>query len=456
MALIDELATFISELRLENLSEETVEHLKLHIFDSLGTLIAGSLTEEAKVHKELINNFLAEKDEKYIPVPCFEFSAPLPYASFLSSISIRLTETDDIDIASCVTPGSVVVPSALCGAIFFNKKAKEFMEGAIAGYEIMTRLGASLKGAEIIYQGIWTTYLLSTVGVSAVLAKINGLDVNQIRNALSIALSISNGLSGKIKGEYTSRWLTLGCAVHNGILAGLSASRGFLGDLNILEKGFQSIYGLKLNQEVLTSELGKQFQIKKINIKPYCTARQGLSSIEAFRHILKSYSIAPQRISEIEVYVPRQYCQMIDRKEFPEDRTASIVSIQYQLAISAYYEDDLYDIERVSFRDEKRIRDLMERIKVFPSDNLTTVYPQKWGGKILVKTSDRRYEHEVLSPKGDFENPMSWEDVEDKIKKITRQKIGSKRIERLKNFIKNIEASSDLGELVSLLSLPAS
>lgn len=456
MPLIDELANFISELGIEDLSEKTMDHLKLHIFDSLGTLMAGSLTEEAKVHKELINNFIGEKDIKYISVPGFESSAPLPYATFLSSISTRLTETDDIDISSCVTPGSVVVPSALCTGIFLDKKGKEFIEATLSGYEMMTRLGAAINGAEIIYKGIWTTYLLAAIGTCTVVSKIIGLNKDQIKNALAISLTLSNGLSGRIKGEYTSRWLTLGCAIHNGILSGFSASKGFLGDLDILDKGFQSIYGLKINPEVLMGGIPKQFQIEKINIKPYCTARQALSSIEAFRYIVKSYKIDPQKIDEIEVYVPRQYCQMIDRKEFPEDRTASIVSIQYQLAISAYYEEDLYDIERTSLRDEKKVRELMEKIKVSPSDHLTSIYPQKWGGKVAVKIADKRYEHEVLTPKGDSENPMTWEDVEEKIRRITRGRIDYKRIEGLKNLVNNLNSSSDLKELLWVLSLPSS
>jgi 2-methylcitrate dehydratase PrpD len=451
MSLLDELSKFISELKLENLSKETLDHLKLHIFDSLGALLAGSLTEEAQAHSEVIKTFIPETDDKAIPVVGTKFYAPLPYAALLSSISARLTETDDIDIASCVTPGAVIVPSALSVGYFVGARGKEFMEAILSGYELMTRLGSSFNGAEIIYQGIWPTYLFGAVGVASVVSKILGLNPDQIKNALAIALSLSSGLSGRIKGEYTSRWLTLGCAIHNGILSSFSASRGFLGDPNILDRSFQSIYGLSFKKDILLEGLGKSFQIEKINIKPYCTARQALSSIEAFRYLIKKYHINPEKIDEIEVNVPRQYSLMIDRKDFPEDRSGSIVSIQYQLAISAFYEDDLFDIERKFLRDEYKIRNFMGKIKVIASEHLTKIYPNKWSGKILLKTSDKKYEHEVLSPKGDSDQPMGWDDVENKITRIIKGKKEYKKIEELKNAIKNLNESSDIKKFFSLL-----
>jgi 2-methylcitrate dehydratase PrpD len=168
VALLDELARFIMRVTFEGLSSETVNQAKLHIFDSLGAGLAGACTEEGKIHGNLIKEMYSAKEGTDLPVPGFGFPAPLPFAVVLSCIAIRLTETDDIDIASCTTPGSVVVPTALLLAFKNGAKGKEFIEGVVTGYEVLTRLGAAVNGPEIIYRGIWPTYLCAAIGVATV------------------------------------------------------------------------------------------------------------------------------------------------------------------------------------------------------------------------------------------------------------------------------------------------
>jgi 2-methylcitrate dehydratase PrpD len=452
VALLDELAGFINHVTFEDLASETVNQAKLHIFDTLGAGLAGACTEEGKIHGNLIKEMFSFLEGTGVPVAGFGFSAPLPYAVFLSCISARLTETDDIDIASCTTPGSVVVPAALSLGFYTGASGKEFMEGVVAGYEVITRLGAAVNGPEIIYRGIWPTYLCAAIGVAVVGSKILGLTSEQIKNALAISMTLSTGISGRTKGGLTSRWLTLGCAAQNGLIACLGASRGFAGDQTVLDTLFPSVYGLDLKPKILLDKLGERFQIGKINLKPYCSARQAVASIEAFRWLLKTYQITPEAIEDIEVIVPRQYSQMIDRPGFPEDRLSSITSIRYQLAIAAFYEEDLFDVERKVLRDEEKVHTLMQKIHVKSSDPFTAIYPKKWPGKISLRVDGQRYEHEVLAPKGDSDQPMTWEDVEQKTKRLTGPFFDPARVETLGAFVKGLEPMGKVDALLHSLN----
>jgi 2-methylcitrate dehydratase PrpD len=214
------------------------------------------------------------------------------------------------------------------------------------------------------------------------------------------------------------------------------------------------VYGLDLKTQVLLEGLGERFQIGKINLKPYCSARQAVPSIEAFLRLLRTYQIAGEAIEEIEVIVPRQYSQMIDRPEFPEDRLNSITSIQYQLAIAAFYEEDLFDVERKVLRDEKRVRTLMQKIHVKPSDPFTAIYPKKWPGKISLRVDGQKYEQEVLAPKGDSDQPMTWEDVEQKTKRLTRPFFGPTRVEKLGSFVEGLGPVGKVDALLRFLENP--
>jgi 2-methylcitrate dehydratase PrpD len=454
VALLDELAGFITHVTFDGLSSETVNQAKLHIFDSLGAGLAGACTEEAKANGNLIEEMFFSKENTDVPVKGFGFPAPLPFAILLSCITIRLTETDDIDIASCTTPGSVIVPTALLLAFKNGAKGKEFIEGVVTGYEILTRLGAAVNGPEIIYRGIWPTCLCAAIGVATVGSKILSLTPEQIKNALAISLTLSTGISGRIKGGLTSRWLTLGCAAQNGLIACLGASRGFAGDQTVVDMLFPSVYGLDLKPQILLEGLGERFQIGKVNLKPYCSARQTIASIEAFRWLLNTYPITPEAIEEIEVIVPRQYSQMIDRPGFPEDRLSSITSIQYQLAIAAFYEEDLFDVERKFLRDEKKVHTLMEKIHVKPCDPFTAIYPKKWPGKISLQVDGKRYKHEVLAPKGNSDQPMTWEDVELKTKRLTRPFFDPSIVEKLGALVKSLEPTAKVDALLRFLENP--
>jgi 2-methylcitrate dehydratase PrpD len=448
MQLLDGLAEFIANVSFKNLRSETIDQTKLHIFDSLSATRVGANTEEAKANLQLLKRMNPAMETSGVPMAGFGFSAPLPSAVFLSCVATRLTEMDDIDIASCTTPGSVAVPAALCVASYTGASGDGFVEGVLAGYEVITRLGASVNGPEILYRGIWPTYLCGAIGVAAVASKILGLTVDQIKHAIAISVTLSTGISGRTKGGWSSRWLTLGCAAQNGLVAALAGGSGFAGDASVLDASFKSMYGLDLQPQILLKGLGDEFQIGKVNLKPYCSARQAVASIEAFRSLLASHAFEPEAIEEIEVMVPQQYAQMIDRGAFPEDRLTSITSIQYQLALAAFYEEDLFDSERRLLRDVEKVRTFMKKVRVTPSPHLTAIYPGKWPGRISLRVSGHKYEHEVLAPKGDTDQPMTWEDVEQKWKRAIRRSGEPRQVEELGTRVKELSGKKKADELL--------
>jgi 2-methylcitrate dehydratase PrpD len=84
----------------------------------------------------------------------------------------RLSEIDDIHLASMTTPGAIVVPAALTIAASLPDVASDDIAAAIiAGYEAMIRLGAAIDGPSVLYRGIWPTYFAAPLGAAAVAAR---------------------------------------------------------------------------------------------------------------------------------------------------------------------------------------------------------------------------------------------------------------------------------------------
>src|SRR5215470_9129105 len=92
----------------------------------------------------------------------------------------RLSEIDDIHLASTTTPGAIVVPSAVVIASACRNGDPDALAAAImAGYDVMIRCGQAIDGASILYRGIWPTYFTASLAVAAVAARLFGLDAQQ-------------------------------------------------------------------------------------------------------------------------------------------------------------------------------------------------------------------------------------------------------------------------------------
>ncbi len=130
------------------------ELVELHLIDAVAGWIAGAGTTEGAA----LLRFRAEPDvatvERDLATRC---------------ALARLSEIDDIHLASMITPGAIVIPGALTLAAALPGITRDDFTGAVlAGYETMTRLGRAVDGPSILYRGIWPTYFAAPFGIAAV------------------------------------------------------------------------------------------------------------------------------------------------------------------------------------------------------------------------------------------------------------------------------------------------
>src|SRR5439155_15671323 len=86
---LESLAALIQEPALTRHAEARMDALRLHIADTLGMMLQGASLAEGKAAMALGS----------------------PLVGWCACA--RLTEADDVHLASCTTPGSVVVPTAI-------------------------------------------------------------------------------------------------------------------------------------------------------------------------------------------------------------------------------------------------------------------------------------------------------------------------------------------------------
>jgi 2-methylcitrate dehydratase PrpD len=328
----------------------------------------------------------------------------------------RSTEVDDIDVASCTTVGSVVVPVAVTvAATQPGTTADALLAAIVVGYEAMTRLGRAIGGATLLYRGIWPTYVTAPFAAAAATAKLLGLDATATARALVLALTRTASVPPAALARFGYRYYSLGSAAADGIDAAAAAAAGVDADPDGLVP-FAERLGVTLELAELSVELGRPWRVCTVDTKPWPCARQALSSVAAFRQLA-----APplDEIERIVVRVPAAYRAMIDRAGLPAHRIESLLSVQYQLALAAFAPAVLDDALRRSLPADSRIEALMRKVSVEADAELGARFPSAWGSRVTLEMrSGAPVSSEVLAPPGSGTQALEWADLTAKLARV--------------------------------------
>lgn len=391
------------------LSGPVQQAARLHLADTVAAWVAGSATAEGRGLVKFWGSDLSDR----VALHC---------------ALARLSEIDDIHLSSATTPGALVVPAALTMAAALGRDGGALAQAIAVGYDAMTRLGAALNGPTILYRGIWPTYLAAPFAVAAVASRLLGLAEKQAAHALAIALSLSSPAVGRQSGASTSRWLAIGNAARNGLIAARSAQAGFTGDLGIFEGDFfRSIYGLSPDSASLLDE---RPVLPDVSFKPWCAARQTMAAAQALRELMEA-GLSPADLTELVVSVPRLYLKMIDHGIVAGDRTSHLTSVSHQLALAALAPETMLDIRQAPEFVSNEIRALMDKVSVKADDALLGHYPGSWPARLEVGTRSGSRDRLVLHVPGDPQRPFDEFMLAAKFRRVTARIIGEQAAENL-------------------------
>jgi 2-methylcitrate dehydratase PrpD len=400
MTALETMAAFVVQGIRGRIPASTRALAQLHITDTVGAWVAGAHSPEGRA--------LAKQG-----------AGDLGRDVGLHCALARLSEVDNIHLASTTTPGGIVIPAALTiAAARADTSTEALLEAIVAGIEAMVRLGFAIGGPSVLYRGIWPTYFAAPFGVAAVAARLHGLDAAQTAHALSLALTFASPGVGHHNAASTSRWFAIGHAARNGLIAVQAAQAGFTSDLNLLDSGFlDGIYGIAPNVAAFTGNLGQRFALDDTSFKPWCAARQTIAATQALLEMIEA-GLSPEAITSVEVRVPSPYLKMIDHGVKAGDRASHLTSVQYHLALAACDLPGLYDIAHSPHHIADDVHAFMKKVSVSADDALLVHYPKAWPSRVVVHTSGGTRELIVTHGWGDPQRPFDSYRVEEKFRRI--------------------------------------
>jgi 2-methylcitrate dehydratase PrpD len=303
--------------------------------------------------------------------------------AFRLSAACRLTEIDDVDLLSCVTPGSIVIPTVLA-VLSANPAAAPSLDAVLdtiaRGYELALVLGEAMQGPRRLAYGIWPSLAVGGVTAAALTSVLLGASNRDVEAAT--ALAAQQSVSGNPRGN--AREIQFATAVTTGIGAALAARHGF------------SVHGTRGGGAVgdlLVAEVplaGGAERVFRPAVKSFCSARQAMTSVTALREILRESPLAPGEIERIDVEVPAEYAAMLD-KRVVSSRRESLSSAQYQLALAAHEPAGLLDVARDRLRTDIPFRATMNAVQVAASPELSARYPAQWPARVRLTVGASTY-----------------------------------------------------------------
>jgi 2-methylcitrate dehydratase PrpD len=389
--------------------------VRLHVADTLGAWLAATGTAEGRA-------LLGWRKP----------DAPLRDRVTVHCALARLSEVDDIHLGAMITPGAIVVPTALTVAASLPEPdADEFAAAIVAGYEAMIRLGAAIDGPSVLYRGIWPSYFAAPFGAAAVAARLMRLDETRAANALATALILAAPGAGHHAAATTARWLAVGEAAGRGVQAALSAQAGFTSDIGLADGDFlKNIYGI-VPDAVLLGGGWNELALLQASFKPWCAARQTMAATQALKELLAE-GVDAVSIEHIEAAVLPPHLKMIDHGVRAGDRFSFLTSASYQMAVAALAPDAAYGLSPPDGAPAPDISALMARIKLRPDEGLLAAgYPQAWAAHVAVATTTRRYERTVSQVPGDPARPFGEDDLRRKFERVVAPLLGHTRAGKL-------------------------
>jgi 2-methylcitrate dehydratase PrpD len=364
---------------------------------------------------------------------------------------------DDTLEEAIVHTGCVAATTALAAGEEVGASGKAVLEAAIAGTEVMCKVGLVAPG-KFHARGFHPTALCSTFGAAAAAGKLYGLVLDQWVDAFGLCGSQSSGIIEYLAdGTWTKR-LHPGWSAHGGVIATLLAREGFRGPAKVFEgtHGFYHSFGGAGDyrfEKLL--ELGKEWEIPRLAFKSYPCGSISHPYMDCALKLKQKYGPAPEKIAEVvcrtaEGPVHRLWESLAD-KQRPTSSYGAKFSLPYSIAVMLIRgKAGLGEFSDEAIHDAQLL-DLAKKVR-YELDP-TIDYPRHFSGHVKIFLDDGTVlEENQPYPRGGLEDPLAPGEIEEKFRANARLALTADRVEAILDSVRRLEQLPSIGTLSDLLS----
>lgn len=442
------LATYLANLRYENLPTSVIDRVKVLLIDGLGCGLYGIRLPWGRIIVDYIRE-LRGKEEASIWGTMFK--VPAVHAALANGVLIHSYELDDYHHKAKLHPSSVVLPAALAIGEALKTDGRTFITALVGGYETMIRVSLGIGPASAKKRGWHLTGICGPFGAAAAAGIIAGLNEKQMANALGLAGTQGAGLFAFTADGSMSKRFHPGRAAQSGLLAVSLVRGGFTGPTQILEAedgGLCKAVSDNYHLERITEGLGDQFEILNVSLKPYSCCGSVQSAVNGVLKLREKYHIGPSNIDKIIIKTSKLVKEQNGWNYTPKSILQAQMSLQYCVAI-ALLEGDAF----VNQFTEEKIRNkdvlkLITKIVIIIDEKIDYIYPRKFANQIDIRLTDgSQYSIYVEDPWGSPIHPLTIAEVKEKFTELSKGLLSPRNRQILYG---NIEHLNDLRSVEEL------
>jgi 2-methylcitrate dehydratase PrpD len=457
MQITEELVQRCHNLAYRELPADVIDRAKYLLLDYIGVAARGSLSDSSLPVQRVIS--ILDKTQDGAVVIGTNIRSNPPYAALANGVASHSLELDDVVNEASLHPAVVIMTAALAAAHISGCTGKEFIEAVVAGYEVTIKLGIALDPAAHYAQGFHPTGTCGTMGAAITAAKILRLDPKSMQNALGIAGSQAAGSMEFLSdGAFTKRFHP-GWAAHSGIIAALLARGNFSGPGTIIEGrfGFLHSYSPKSDPAKILENWGTPYEVIKTSIKPHACCRYKQGPIDGILKIMRENELSAADIENVTLSILKAGFALVAEPEDIKYNPKSIVDAQFSMPFGAAMAIlhgkaslDQYTQENLS---SQLVKEMMIKITCINDPEIEKDFPKKWPAVAIIKTTDgKEYTAKVDYPKGDPENPFTWEELIEKFRNLISPVFSEAGQNQIIEKVRSLEQIQDVTELSAILA----
>ncbi|RRJ32480.1 MmgE/PrpD family protein [Halocatena pleomorpha] len=444
-----ELADFALSVSYKELSEDVREELKKRVLDSIGIAV-GALGADA------IDSVRATCTELESDGPCRLWgtdrtASPVGAAMYNTALTRYLDYMD-----SFLAPGETPHPSDNIGSVIAcaeaaDRTGRELLAGIGVAYEVQGELAWNAPVRDRGYDHVTHTVLSAATGAGVV----RELNREQLRNAIGIAGTAHNALRVTRTGGINEwKGIASANAARNAVYSVVLAAHGMEGPTNLFEgqKGWKQIISGAFDVS-LDPECERVFDTMT---KRYVAETYAQSAVEAIIELAESHDIDPETVESIHLDTFAGAKLIIGGGEGSryevETKAQADHSLPYMLAaalIDRQLTNDAYESERIT-RDD--VQTLLRTVTVEEDEEFTERFERgEMPARIAVELEDgTTHRAETGDFSGHPNNPMSWEQIEEKFTTMTDGRYDQSRQQEIIDTVRTLE-EHDVRDLTRLL-----
>ena len=403
------LATFASQLRFDHIPGHVLRRTEDLLVDWFASAVAGHNARPV----ESIARFaelMGPRDGLSEVIAGDTHSSPY-LAAMTNAAASHFAEQDDVHNGSVFHPATVVFPAALATAQAIGSTGAQLLAASVAGYEVGIRVGEFLGRSH--YKVFHTTGTAGTFAAAAAVGSLLRLSPEQMQHALGSAGTQSAGLWEFLRTGADSKQLHTAHAAGAGLMSAWLAHDGFTGADDILEghQGLAAGMSADANPEKLINGLGSRWAVAETSFKFHASCRHTHPAADALALVMQREGLTPADIAGVTTHVHQAAIDVLGPVVNPVTVHQSKFSMGTVLALVARFKHAGL-AEFAQHYNDQDTREIGDRIQMVLDDEVERAYPQRWIGKVTVRTTDGRQLHgRVDEPKGDPGNSLNREEI---------------------------------------------